>query len=99
MRTVGGGPSLAECWAMRLPLLLVCALVGCSGGGAHAHVVPLLSAAGMPHITPPPPDTPLEVITKSTAVREPLPVRGSSFAYADVEATLGHAVASSTVPW
>jgi hypothetical protein len=72
-------------------------LVVAAGCGGSREVVPLLSAAGIPlaqAIT-----VPLEVVTRSTAVQDPLPVRGSDVSYADVEAALGHAVASATVPW
>jgi len=59
--------------------------------------VPLLSAAGIPLTQPT--TTPLEVVTRSTAVADPLPVRGTDVAYGDIEAALGHAIASATVPW
>jgi hypothetical protein len=60
-------------------------------------VVPLLAAAGIPLTQPT--TVPLEVVTRSTAVADPLPVRGADVAYGDVEAALGHAIASATVPW
>jgi len=41
----------------------------------------------------------LEVVTRSTAVRDPLPVEGTDVSYADLEGALGHAVSSATVPW
>lgn len=74
--------------------LVVFAAVGCAGG---RQIVPLLGAAGVPLTQPI--TAPLEVVTRSTAVPDPLPVRGSDVAYTDVELALGHAVASSTVPW
>jgi hypothetical protein len=67
---------------------------GCSEG---VTIVPLLSAAGIPLTQPT--TTPLEVVTRSTAIADPLPVRGTDVAYGDVEAALGHAIASATVPW
>jgi hypothetical protein len=67
---------------------------GCSEG---VTVVPLLSAAGIPLTQPT--TVPLEVVTRSTAVADPLPVHGTDVAYGDVEAALGHAIASATVPW
>ena len=76
--------------ALALPLLTS----GCSEG---LTVVPLLSAAGIPLTQPT--TAPLEVVTRSTAVADPLPVRGTDVAYGDVEAALGHAIASATVPW
>lgn len=79
----------------RLAIVLVLfAAVGCTGG---RQIVPLLDSAGVP-LTPPT-TAPLEVVTRSTAVPDPLPVRGSDVAYTDVELALGHAVASATVPW
>ncbi len=75
-------------------LLLLLCTAGCGEG---ARVVPLLANAGIP-LTPPT-TVPLEVVTRSTAVDDPLPVRGSDVSYTDVEAALGHAVASATVPW
>jgi hypothetical protein len=38
-------------------------------------------------------------VTRSTAVHDPLGMRGSDLMYGDVEAALGHAIASATVPW
>jgi hypothetical protein len=74
--------------------LLLLFATGCSG---PVTVVPLLSAAGIPRT--PLTTAPLEVVTRSTAVADPLPVRGTDVAYGDVEAALGHAIASATVPW
>ncbi len=61
--------------------------------------VPLLTAAGIPITVTPPGDISLEVVTRSTAVKDPLPVSGSTFSYADLESTLGHAVTTATIPW
>jgi len=60
-------------------------------------LVPLLASAGVPLTQPT--TVPLRVVTRSTAVDDPLPMRGSSVAYGDIEAALGHAIASATVPW
>src|SRR5208282_6599251 len=43
--------------------------------------------------------SPLEVVTVGTGVRDPLPVRGSDIAYADLEAAFGRAVSAAAVPW
>ena len=67
---------------------------GCSEG---ITIVPLLGTAGIPLTQPT--TAPLEVVTRSTAVADPLRVRGTDVAYGDVEAALGHAIASATVPW
>ena len=53
-----------------LGLLVLCA----SGCGDTTTIVPLLSAAGIP--TTEATTVPLEVVTRSTAVRDPLPLRG-----------------------
>ncbi len=79
--------------SLGIPLVLFAA-VGCAG---QRQIIPLVEAAGIP-LTPPTTAT-LEVLTRSTAVPDPLPVRGSEVAYTDVELALGHAVASATVPW
>jgi hypothetical protein len=78
-------------------LLLLGALA--AGCGSHATTVPLLTAAGIPMTVTPTSQIPLEVVTRSTAVRDPLPVTGSDVAYADIEGALGHAVSSAAVPW
>jgi hypothetical protein len=70
--------------------------VGCSGG---PRIVPLLGAAGMPVTPMPSSATPLEVVSRSTAVRDPLPVRGTDIVYGDLESALGIAVSSAVVPW
>jgi hypothetical protein len=69
-------------------------VVGCQG---PKQIVPLLSTVGVP-LTPPT-SAPLRVVTRSTAVRDPLPIRGSDAAYTDVESALGYAVSSASVPW
>jgi len=74
-------------------LVLVSLVTGC---GAR-RTVPLLASAGIPITATP--TVPLEIVTRSTSVRDPLPVSGSSVAYGDFEAALGHAVASAAVPW
>ena len=76
-----------------LGLLVLCA----SGSGGTTTIVPLLSAAGIPSTEPT--TVPLEVVTRSTAVRDPLPLTGSGVAYGDIEAGLGHAISSAAVPW
>lgn len=60
--------------------------------------MPLLSSAGIP-LTRPNGSVPLEVVTRSTSVRDPLPVSGTGVVYGDFEAALGHAVSSAAVPW
>jgi hypothetical protein len=77
-------------------LLLGTLAVGC---GAHTTTVPLLTAAGIPVSLTPTADVPLEVVTRSTAVRDPLPVEGSTVSFADIEGALGHAISSAAVPW
>lgn len=71
-------------------------VVGCS---TETQTVPLLTAAGIPVTMTPPGDISLEVLTRSTAVQDPLQVVGTHVAYADLEGALGHAVSTATIPW
>jgi hypothetical protein len=79
-------------------LVVACAVlaVGCAG---TPRIVPLLRTAGAPLTLTPPSATPLEVISRSTAAPDPLPVRGSDVVYGDIESALGVAVLSATSPW
>jgi hypothetical protein len=85
----------------RLPasLALVAALSGCGAAPGPTTMLPLLQAAGMPVTQTPGKEIPLEVVTRSTGVRDPLPIDGTSLSYGDVETTLGHAISSAAVPW
>jgi hypothetical protein len=76
-----------------LGLLVLCA----SACSETTTIVPLLSAAGIPATETT--TVRLEVVTRSTAVRDPLPLTGSGVAYGDIEAGLGHAISSAAVPW
>lgn len=72
------------------------ALLSLACGGAP-QIVPLLRTAGAP-VTPHT-SAPLEVVSRSTAVPDPLPVRGSGIVYGDIESALGIAVSTATAPW
>ena len=102
LRVIGGGPRRASGAAMRrtTPALLAIALAtaGVSACGGR-QIVPLLSSAGFPITATPTSSVPLEVVTRSTSVRDPLPVSGSGVVYGDFEAALGHAISSAAVPW
>ncbi len=74
------------------------AMAGCGGAGG-ARTVPLLGAAGVPVTLTPTHEVPLEVVTKSTAIPDPLPVNGTKVYYGELEPALGHAVSSAAVPW
>src|SRR6202011_1562106 len=69
---------------------------GC-GTSSETEMVPLLTAAGIPLTDPT--TVPLRVVTRSTGVHDPLHMNGTDVVYGDVEAALGHAIASATVPW
>lgn len=77
---------------------LALSLSAACGCGGH-DTIPLLSAAGIPITRTPRAEVPLEVVTRSTGVRDPLPVEGTGTTYGDVEAALGHAISSAAVPW
>ena len=70
---------------------------GC--GSSAPLIIPLLKTAGAPNTPSPANATPLEVVSRGTAVPDPLPVRGSDIVYGDLESALGLAVSSATVPW
>lgn len=82
---------------MTLLAALAVALGASACGGRQ--VVPLLASAGIPLTATPGSGVPLEVVTRSTSVRDPLPVTGTSIVYGDFEGALGHAVSSAAVPW
>jgi hypothetical protein len=85
---------------LHLPAILSMALLaGCGGSVGPTTMVPLLSAAGMPLTMTPGKEIPLEVITRGTGVKDPLPIDGSTVTFGDVETTLGHAISSAGVPW
>jgi hypothetical protein len=86
--------ALREAALLTLGLAMTAALVACG-----TERVALLSAAGVPVTATPVGSVPLEVVTRGTAVPDPMPVRGSSVAYGDVEAALGLAISSAGVPW
>jgi hypothetical protein len=76
--------------------LLVCLLSGC---GSTSNTIPLLHAAGAPVTLTPTKAVPLEVVTRSTGVPDPMPVAGSSTSYAELETALGIAVSTAAAPW
>jgi hypothetical protein len=89
---------------MRLSMVRTAVLLGvatlaalAAGCGSSRQVVPLLATAGVPLTQPT--SVPLRVVTRSTAVHDPLQLDGHDIFYGDVESALGHAVASATVPW
>jgi hypothetical protein len=73
---------------------LIVACLGCA-----RETVPLLSSAGIPITVTPSQEIPLEVVTRSTGIRDPLPVDGARVSYGDLESALGHAISSAAVPW
>ncbi len=81
---------------MTSAILAFVALLTTACGGSM-EIVPLLTAAGIPVTGPT--TVPLRVVTRSTAVRDPLRLRGTNVVYGDVEAALGHAISTATVPW
>jgi hypothetical protein len=62
-------------------------------------MVPLVRGGGPAFGPPPGSATPLEVSSRSTAVPDPLPVRGSDIVYGDLESALGAAVTTAVLPW
>jgi hypothetical protein len=56
-------------------------------------------AESRPVTTTPTEAVPLEVVTRGTAVRDPLPVSGGHTVVSGLEEALGHAVSTAAVPW
>jgi hypothetical protein len=83
---------------MTIAVVAAMAAAGC-GGLAPPRIIPLLRTAGAPLTPTPPNGTPLEVVSRGTAVPDPLPVRGSDIVYGDLESALGIAVSSAAAPW
>jgi hypothetical protein len=71
--------------------------LGAACSASPPRIVPLLRTAGAPVV--PGLSAPLEVVSRSTAIADPLPVRGSDIVYGDLETALGIAVSSATTPW
>jgi hypothetical protein len=81
---------------MRPPALIlvaVAALPAC----APAHLISLHQT--IPVTVTPPGEIPLEVVTRSAAVHDPLPLDGTGSGFAGLEEALGHAVSTAAVPW
>src|SRR6188768_780430 len=95
MASVAMGPRF---WATGVVCAAIVTSASAFAGCGGRTIVPLLTSAGIP-LTRPNGAVPLEVVTRSTSVRDPLPVSGSSVVYGDFEAALGHAVSSAAVPW
>ena len=98
------GACLALSSGMRRPLstfaatVPVVSLLMMSSGCAATPPVSLLDR-GLPTTLTPARAIPLEVVTRSTAVDDPLPVRGSDVTYADLETALGTSISSAAAPW
>jgi len=63
-----------------------------------AHGVIALSTA-LPVVSAPSGVLPIEVIARAAGVANPLPMKGSCNVFGAVEESLGHAVATATMPW
>jgi hypothetical protein len=88
---------------MRDARILLLSLIAVATAGSPAacgsppRIVPLLRTAGAPVV--PIVLAPLEVVSRSTAIADPLPVHGSDIVYGDLETALGIAVSTATAPW
>ena len=71
------------------------ALTLACGCGGPPRLVPLLRTAPVTQ----PSNAPLEVVSRATAVVDPMPVRNSDIVYGDLEAALGTAVSTAAAPW
>jgi hypothetical protein len=83
----------------RFPAALLAVLLAGAAGCAAPVTVPLLGVAGAPVTLTPRKDIPLEVATRSTGIKDPLPVDGADVAYGEVEAALQSSISTAAVPW
>jgi hypothetical protein len=67
--------------------------------GGTPRIVPLVRNSPPAFAAPPSSATPLEVSSRSTAVPDPLPVRGSDIVYGDLESAMGAAITTAVLPW
>jgi hypothetical protein len=91
MRTKG--TALVALLSLLSPLCLAL-LPGCLGSSTPQLVTVLRTAPVVPNT-----NAPLEVVSRATAIADPLPVRNSNVVYGDIEAALGTAVSTATAPW
>lgn len=77
-------------------LALAILIAACS---ATTRLVPLVRAGGGPIPSIPSSSPPLEVVSRSTDVPDPLAVRGSDIAYGDLGTALGMAISTAAAPW
>ncbi len=78
----------------RVSLVMLTAL-GCT----PPPTLSLLHTQGAPITATPSEAIPLEVVTRSTGVKDPVDVRGGHYAYGDIENIVGMAVSSAASPW
>jgi hypothetical protein len=75
--------------------LFALSLASVACGSSTPRIVPLLRSAPVtPNV-----NAPLEVVSRATAIADPLPVRNSDIVYGDIEGALGTAVTTATAPW
>ncbi len=77
-------------------LAVATSMAACAG---TPRVVALVAPGGGPLASMPSGGVPLEVVSRSTAVSDPMPVRGSGISYGDLETALGVAISTATAPW
>jgi hypothetical protein len=82
--------------AIATSVVIATSVAGCAGA---PRIVPLVAPGGGPLAAMPPGGVPLEIASRSTAVSDPLPVRGSAISYGELEAALGLAITTATAPW
>lgn len=73
------------------PLLALVALTACV-----THVLPLLPEPAPVTVRA---DLPLDVVTKLAGARDPLPVKGASWQFSELEHAVGRAVMTGAAPW
>lgn len=77
--------------------MATCAL--CLLGCAPPPTLSLLHSAGAPLTATPAEGIPLEVVTRSTGIKDPMTVRNGHYAYGDIENAVGLALSTAAAPW
>jgi hypothetical protein len=70
-----------------------------SACGGAPRVVALVRPSGGPLASVPSGGVPLDIVSRSAAVAEPLTVRGSDVGYGDLQTALGLAITTATASW
>lgn len=87
-------------WCSGAPVIAsVMACFALAACGPVPQIVPLVKEGGASSAYAAGTWAPLEIVTRSTAISDPLPLRGTAYAYTELEEALGLSVIAATTPW